>query len=165
MFNTLSARFRLMGQLKLGDRVRLARLDKGWSQRELARRIGKSATYVHYLEGGANPSAKGKEMQIPSDVVDELARVLQLDKDELRLSAGLAPENLEREPPKTVQELLDRLTELGIEAPLFQGGIENLPDDPDVLENVLRVISTTVEIELRKSHNAPQTHRRSLLHE
>lgn len=49
MLTTISANFYLMASL--GDLVRVARIDKGWSQRELVRRIGKSATYVHYLEG------------------------------------------------------------------------------------------------------------------
>jgi transcriptional regulator with XRE-family HTH domain len=100
------------------------------------------------------------------ETVIRMAQAVSADPNEALQLAGFAsPEQpLERPRPQTVQELLDRLTELGIDAPLFQGGLENLPDDPDVLENVLRVISTTVEIELRKSQNAPQTPRRSLLH-
>ena len=148
MFNTISAKFCLMDN-PLGNKIRLARIDKGWSQRELARRIGKSATYIHYLEAGSNPSSAGKEMQIPVAVVDTLAKVLQLNKDELRLTAGLAPESLERDKPQNVQELLDRLNELGIE-PIFYGGVENLPDDPELLADILNDFATVIALRLRK---------------
>lgn len=49
---------------KFGDAVRLARLEKGWSQREVARRINKSATYIHYLERDLNPSAKSETLKV-----------------------------------------------------------------------------------------------------
>ena len=156
MLTTISANFCLMASL--GDLVRVARIDKGWSQRELARRIGKSATYVHYLEGGSNPSAKGKEMHVPMQVVDTLAKVLQLDKNELRLTAGLAPDNLERGKPQNVEELLSRLDELGVGVNLY-GGVESLPDDPDTLAAILQDIETVLALRVRRKlpTNEPNT--------
>lgn len=83
------AKFYLMSQF--GDLVRKARIDKGWSQRELARRIKKSSTYIHYVERGFNPSAKDEKFQVGSEAVDALAKALDLDVNETRLAAGYAP--------------------------------------------------------------------------
>jgi transcriptional regulator with XRE-family HTH domain len=84
------AKFDLMPQT-FGDLIREARLAKGWSQRELARRIKKSPTYVHYAERGLNPSAKNEQFQASVEVVDDLADALDLNRDEVRLAAGYAP--------------------------------------------------------------------------
>ena len=126
------------------------------TQGELSERTDKtvSVSMISSIESGARKASLV--------TVNRLARALGANKEEARVAAGFAPEHpLEREKPQTVQELLDRLNELGVENPIFKGGIENLPDDPDVLEDILRVISMTVEIELRKSsHNhATQTER------
>lgn len=73
-----------------GDLIRLARIDKGWSQRELARRIAKSATYIHYVERGINPSSSKDKFQVGVDAVDTMAKVLGISIDEARLAAGYA---------------------------------------------------------------------------
>jgi transcriptional regulator with XRE-family HTH domain len=147
MLNTISAKFCLMDN-PFGDKIRDARLERGWSQRELARRIGKSATYVHYIEGGNNPSS-GKKLNVSLEAVDELAKVLHLNKDDLRLAAGFAPENLERPKPQNVQELLSRLNELGVGANFF-GGLESLPDDPETLAAILQDIETVLALRARR---------------
>jgi transcriptional regulator with XRE-family HTH domain len=76
---------------KFGDLIRNARIAKGWSQRELARRIKKSPTYVHYVERGFNPSASDERFQASAEAVDTLAKVLDVDLDEARNLAGYAP--------------------------------------------------------------------------
>jgi len=109
---------------KFGDLVRIGRLEKGWSQRELARRIGKSATYIHYVERGFNPASKTDVLRVGEDAVDEIARILGLDKDEARIAAGYAPANA-TVTPRNLPELIAALERLGIEPPMFYGG---LPD-------------------------------------
>jgi transcriptional regulator with XRE-family HTH domain len=82
-----SAKFHLMAK-GFGDLVRLARIDKGWSQRELARRIGKSATYIHYVERNFNPSAQNQTIQVGEEAVTAIAKALGINSDEARLAAG-----------------------------------------------------------------------------
>ena len=45
---------RRRGDVKLGERVATARGDKGWTQEELAKRIGRSGGYVGQIEAALN---------------------------------------------------------------------------------------------------------------
>lgn len=85
-----NANFYLMNN-RFGDLIRMARLERGWSQRELARRIKKSPTYIHYVERGINPSSKRDKIQVGADAVDSMAQVLGIPIDEARNAAGYAP--------------------------------------------------------------------------
>jgi ribosome-binding protein aMBF1 (putative translation factor) len=63
----LSAKLNFMPQF--GELVRLARLDKNLSQRQLAQRVGKSPTYISYVESGVNPSSRSGVFQPGADAV------------------------------------------------------------------------------------------------
>lgn len=67
----------------------------GWSQAELARRTGYSATHIGNILQDRSPTAKsGKPSRLPEEVVDKIAKVLQIPLAEARSAAGLAaPEN------------------------------------------------------------------------
>jgi transcriptional regulator with XRE-family HTH domain len=145
-----------------GNWIKELRDNARLSQDGAARRAGIDRQQWYRIENGLSGTKR--------DTVIRIAHALSASPDEALVRAGFAPEqplqDLERPKPNNVQELLDRLSELGVESPIFHGGIENLPDDPDVLDKILQVISMTVEIELRKHpHNAPQTEARSVLHE
>lgn len=94
----LNANFQLMDN-RFGDLVRIARIERGWSQRELARRIKKSPTYVHYIERGFSPSSKKDKMRVGEEAVDDIAKELGVDQAEARRAAGYAP----KEPDTATQ--------------------------------------------------------------
>jgi transcriptional regulator with XRE-family HTH domain len=142
----LRAKFDLM--TKFGDLVRLAREEKGWSQRQLARRIGKSPSYVHYVERQYNPSAKDQKMRVGEDAVEKLAKTLELDIDEARHAAGYSSRFSAK--PENLQELLDKLERLGVPPMIFSGLEQYENASPEVLQEVLESIRFGVEYTLRK---------------
>lgn len=150
-----------------GEFLKNRRKELRLTQSEVATRAGISVSYLSTLERGQRHSITNAELTPDRSKVVALAKALKTDRDELLVMFGFAPENpLEHKKPETVAELLSILTSMGVENPIFKDGIENLPNDPDVLEDILRVISMTVEIELRKHpNNAPQISRGSILHE
>lgn len=113
-----------------GDLVRLTRLEKGWSQRELARRIGKSPTYIHYVERGENPSAKRTELQVGKDAVDDLSRVLGIPLNDARLAAGYAPT-----VPEETHDILDGVVLM------FQDAHKLTPEQKDRLMETVRLVA------------------------
>lgn len=60
----------------IGRRIKLARLEREWSQTELARRAGIPVTYVNKVEHGRIGAPSG-------DYLDKLARVLGRTTDDL----------------------------------------------------------------------------------
>ena len=68
------------------------RKEKGWSQRELARRAGISNNYISALEKDFSPSAKSQKARPRLDKVDAIGRALELSVAEARRAAGYLPE-------------------------------------------------------------------------
>lgn len=153
---------------KAGEWLRERRRKLGLMQSDVAKRAGVSTSYISTLERGQKHSLTNATLRPDRDKVIALAKAVKGNPDELLLLYQFAPEQpFERDKPQSVAELLQRLAELGVDQPIFKDGIESLPDDPDALDEILRVIAMTVEIELRKknvSHNASSTER-GLLHE
>ncbi len=91
-----------------GQLIRQARKDKGYSQRELAKRIELDFTYLSKLENNRADYAPKEE------VIRCLARQLELDEEELIFLAGRIPQQDEaflKENYKTMPSLFRRLRE------------------------------------------------------
>ena len=71
--------------------MREARLEKNLSQRELALRIGKSPTYISYVETGLNPSSRSGVFKPGVEAVDRIAKALDIPVDSARIASGYAP--------------------------------------------------------------------------
>lgn len=77
----------------LGDVVREARVTKGMTLRELARRLGKTPSYLSDIEN---------DRRVPSeDVLRDLSRLLSLDFDDLMARAGRLGEDAVRYMSRT----------------------------------------------------------------
>jgi transcriptional regulator with XRE-family HTH domain len=77
----------------LGDLIREARVAKGFGLRELARKIGKTPSYLSDIENDRRVPAE--------DVLQDLARMLDMDFDELMARAGRFGEEAVRYMMKT----------------------------------------------------------------
>lgn len=77
----------------LGDLIREARVAKGFGLRELARKIGKTPSYLSDIENDRRVPAE--------DVLQDIARLLDLDFDELMARAGRFGEEAVRYMMKT----------------------------------------------------------------
>lgn len=77
----------------LGDLIREARVAKGFGLRELARKIGKTPSYLSDIENDRRVPAE--------DVLQDIARLLDLDFDELMARAGRFGEDAVRYMMKT----------------------------------------------------------------
>jgi transcriptional regulator with XRE-family HTH domain len=75
----------------LGEFVRAARRARGWTQRELAARAGRSRGYVAHIERGATPVPRRATLR-------RLAGALGLRAAQLALAAGLLDRLLEGDP-------------------------------------------------------------------
>ena len=127
------------------------------TQGELSDRTDKtvSVSMISSLESGARKASL--------TTVKRLARALGANKDEARVAAGFAPEQpLERQKPQSVQELLERLDELGVGAQFF-GGLEGLPDDPETLAAIIQDIETVLALRARRTPPTNESNPRGLL--
>ena len=91
-----------------GQKIRQARKDKGYSQRDLAKLVALDFTYLSKLENDRADYAP-KE-----DVIRKLATRLELDPDELVFLAGRIPERDEeflRQNYKVMPALFRRMQE------------------------------------------------------
>ncbi|MGK7872967.1 MAG: helix-turn-helix domain-containing protein [Xenococcaceae cyanobacterium] len=91
-----------------GKLIRKARKDKGYSQRELSKRLGLDFTYLSKLE---NDRA---DYPPKEDVIRSLARNLDLDEEELIFLAGRIPQGDEdflKEHYKNMPTLFRRMRE------------------------------------------------------
>lgn len=77
----------------LGDLIREARVAKGFGLRELARKIGKTPSYLSDIENDRRVPAE--------DVLQDIARMLDMDFDELMARAGRFGEEAVRYMMKT----------------------------------------------------------------
>lgn len=77
----------------LGDLIREARVAKGFGLRELARKIGKTPSYLSDIEN---------DRRVPAEeVLQDIARMLDMDFDELMARAGRFGEEAVRYMMKT----------------------------------------------------------------
>lgn len=70
-----------MSEQNLGEMIRQARLRKGWTQEELARRVGVKTSYVSQWETGAR--------KWPQEYVRSIASLLGLSQLEMAVAAGI----------------------------------------------------------------------------
>lgn len=151
LFSGSRAKLDLMSST-FGDLVTRRRLELNLSQRELAQRIGKSATYINYVESGKNPSAKSGRFTPTVEVVDKIASVLTIPVDEARLAAGFAPLHQRNGKPETLTELLDRLEDLGIDNVHFADHDALRHATPEELQDVLDAVQLAIEVTLRRQN-------------
>jgi transcriptional regulator with XRE-family HTH domain len=148
--NTLRAKLDLMPKKLFGEMVRTRRMALNLSQRDLAKRINRSATYINYVERGINPSAKDHSFKPSVEAVDAIAKVLRIDENEARLAAGYAPRNPETRPTNAT-ELVAALEKLGID---FQGNFDGVDLAPDEYQRLLESVRLAVELTLHRSERS-----------
>lgn len=91
-----------------GKLIRQARKEKGYSQRELAKRLGLDFTYLSKLENNR------ADYPPKEDVIRALAKNLDLDEEELIYLAGRIPqqeEDLLKQHYKAMPSLFRRMRE------------------------------------------------------
>jgi transcriptional regulator with XRE-family HTH domain len=74
-----------------GDLVKAKLTQRGWNQRELGRSIRRGPTYISYLIRNENPSTRGGKFRPARDVVEDVARVLEIPLDEALKASGYEP--------------------------------------------------------------------------
>lgn len=76
--------------MSFGNTIRYLRKEKGYTQRDLAEKVGINFTYLSKIEND-----KLKQIQFPSeDTIIKLARELEANEEELLLLAEKVPENI-----------------------------------------------------------------------
>jgi transcriptional regulator with XRE-family HTH domain len=159
----LCAKLHLMATT-FGDLVRLARVDRGWSQRELARRIKKSPTYIHYVERGSSSSqTKSSEMLVGKDALEKLIKVLGLDHNEAYIAAGYAPPP-KLQKPKNLAELIAALENLGLPVPQLFGGFQE-DEDGEGFQEALERIFLDLELVMKRLDQGRQRPRINIIDE
>lgn len=89
----------------LGDYVRYARLQRGWTQADLGERIGVDRAYISQIETGAR--------KWPRELIPALSRVLGITQIDMARAAGLiddGPSVAEARP--TYDETAERLSRI-----------------------------------------------------
>lgn len=82
----------------LGELIQDALTRRGWTNAELARRSGFSATYIGNLIRDYSPGTKsGKPTRLPSETVDRIADALGESRSTFRISVGLLPDETQSE--------------------------------------------------------------------
>lgn len=99
-----------MEERPLGDLIRDARLRRGWTQEELAARLGVKDSYISQWETGGRKWPKGH--------VRAISEALGISQVEMAVAAGIIdrPEVMPPAPPDPETEELVRLVK-GLDAP------------------------------------------------
>lgn len=146
LFSEAGAKLELMSN-PFGSMVSKRRIELNLSQRELAKRIHKSATYINYVEQGKNPAARSGTFRPTVDAVDSIAKVLSLDINEARLAAGYAPLDSTIHQPDTIRELMEALYKLGI-VDHIELDRNDLDDSPESLERLRMSLGAAITASL-----------------
>ena len=89
--------------MALSQKLKELRLQRGWTQQELAKRSGLGRRSISYLE------QKDRERP-PADILLKLARAFNIKPEELYQAAGYIKETINTSPrPETPEEILDKL--------------------------------------------------------
>ena len=89
--------------MALSQKIKQLRLERGWTQQELAQRSGLGRRSISYLE------QRDRERP-PADILLKLARAFNIKPEELYQAAGYIKEAKELSPrPETPEEILDKL--------------------------------------------------------
>jgi transcriptional regulator with XRE-family HTH domain len=128
--------------------------DARMSNSELARLTGVSSTHISNLVRDFSPNTK-KGVGRPSlDLVDRIADALKLDRDEVRIKAGYAPEQpLIIKKPQTLDELIEALEHLGIENLHFHEHDRLRTATPRQLQEVLDAVKLAVQLMIARQEN------------
>lgn len=111
----------------LGELIQDALIKRGWTNAELARRSGFSATYIGNLIRDYAPGTKsGKPTRLPAETVDKLADALGESQSTFRKAAGLLPNGSDAEPVAT--EIIDRAAEAARAAELIKDFLTMTPE-------------------------------------
>lgn len=135
------------------DLLRRKRKEAGLTQIQLADKVathGVNVTngYISTLEREYDAHNNGKIVRPNEKIVETIAKVLDWDIDDARLSAGYAPTNPLRKP-QTAAEFIEALESLGVDGINLYGSTQNLT--PDEYAALLRDVSIAVEMNLRRA--------------
>ena len=120
--------------MSFGTELYKWRKAKGLTQKELAVASGVNVSYISNLERDFSPTAKGGKPQASLDLVDRLAKVLDVNADKVRLAAGYAPENAVPE---------NRVS--------LPNGLQIIGFEDEIAEDDLREISLILDMKIEKS--------------
>lgn len=103
--------------------------DRGWSQRELARRAGISAAAVNQIIS---------EQRLPTaEFCIDIARALRLSPEHVLRKAGYLPPSVGDEPDPHMRAAAERLIEIWNQLKII---------DPDSLDTLLNIVVTQAEM-------------------
>ena len=117
------------------------------TQAQVAERVGVSVSYISALERAESFGKYERERKPSVEVVDKLAKALQIDGDELRVKAGYAPgQPLVIKKPSTLDELVEALEALGVENLHFHEHDRLRTATPRQLQEVLDAVKLAVQL-------------------
>lgn len=116
----------------------------GLTQAEVARRVGLSQSYIKNLEQGKDPTGKSKKPKPPIEVVDLIAKALNLPVNKVRRIAGH-----EAVKDKSSQNEIQDDIEAGFERSIFFSLYEEYQKLSPGQKNEFDVILEMVRRELR----------------
>ena len=89
--------------MALARKLKELRVERGWTQQDVANRSGVSRQSISYLE-------QRDRDRPPADILLKLARAFNIKPEELYQAAGYIKETIDTSPrPETPEEILDRL--------------------------------------------------------
>jgi transcriptional regulator with XRE-family HTH domain len=142
------------------------RKELGLTQGQLAERVGVSVSYISALERNEPFGKYGRERKPSVEIVDKIAKALQLDRDETRIKAGYAPEQpLIIKKPQTLDELIEALEHLGIENLHFHEHDRLRTATPRQLQEVLDAVKLAVQLIIARQENEGHNPGNSLSHD
>jgi transcriptional regulator with XRE-family HTH domain len=135
-------------QSAFGQWLRANRVDRRFTVEGLARKAGISKQYLSVLERAPKHPLTGKAVQPSVEIVDRIAKALNIPIDEARIAAGYAPLNPATKP-ETVAELLEAIERLGVDHIMFAEDLNEMT--PEDLSDILDSIT-----QLHRASTAPQ---------
>ncbi len=132
-------------------KIKLKELDMSASR--LARKTGMTRQNLSRIINDTPHWQTGALPRVTVETVDKIADGLGIDKDEVRLAAGFAPQKaFELPKPKSLPELIKALEDLGVPVPQLYGGFEGqLDENGEGFSEALERIYLDLELVLRRA--------------
>lgn len=147
----------IMWREAFGEFLTRHREKLGLTQTEVARRVGLSLSYIINLEQGKDPTGKNKKLKPPIEVVDQIAKALNLPVNKVRRIAGHETTVKDK---NSVNEIPQDDAEAGFERSMFFSLYEEYqklsPKQQSEFNRILEMLSRELRYIRREETDTPQ---------
>lgn len=129
----------------------------GLTQVEVARRVGLSHSYIMNLEQGKDLTGKSKKLKPPVEVVDQIAKALNLPVNKVRRIAGHETAGKDKNSANEIQDDAEAGFERSMFFSLYEEYQKLSPKQQSEFNHILEMVSRELRFIRLEETSSPQT--------